>query len=154
MSLISAAGSYSGLPLVVSVSGNYVSTNFSISGSTITATISGAPVKVSGEAVRVSGQSMRITSAATVITAAQLTVTGASGGTAFGTNTVFRATVRYNPQQSGLMWLGSTTNPPVSGTGLVLSTGDSYTADVANTNLFMIIASISGEKASYIGTAY
>lgn len=155
MSLISPSISYSGSPLTVTfASGTAVSTTVTLSGATIN--ISGAPVKISGETVigKISGQPTTITSATSVITAAHLVVTAASGGTQLGSNTVFRATVRYNPSQSGFMWLGSTTNPPVSGTGLMLSTGDSYTADINNTNLLRIVATISGEKASYIGTVY
>ncbi len=53
-----------------------------------------------------------------------------------------------------VMYLGSTTDPPISGKGLRIVAGNGYTAEINNFNVFQVFAATSGEYLSYGGVQY
>jgi hypothetical protein len=116
-----------------------------------------SPVQTSGNttvalASGVSITAASIPSAANLRNRAILQCTSLSGGTVLLSGDCYRATIRSLPSQSGAMFVGSSTEPPFSGTGFYLATGEALTIDITNLASIRVFASLSGEKISYCGT--
>jgi hypothetical protein len=147
----------------VSVSGNVVvaSVTTDISGQTVYLASGQNSVQISGQLVvvsgivgaNVSGNVVRILPEGqnvTIRTASGLVCTSLSGGTVLPSLAADRITVRFDPDHSGRMYLGSTTNPPFSGMGFKLAPGDGITLQVSNANTLQVFATTSGEQVSFI----
>lgn len=131
-----------------------------VSGETVTvagsisASVSGQPVKVSGETVLA-----KATALTTGRTRADLAVTAASGGVALASGDVISCTVKMHLKgsgqvsQSGMVWIGIS-EAPSSGVGFALYPGDSLTIPIDNMNKVRACALLSGETITYIGSQY
>lgn len=142
----------------VTISGNAVT----ISGNSITVSgpvlISGQVVNASGTVVNISGatvNTINIGLSTTVIrTASGVKCTSLSGGVAFPSLVGDRVVITANSDNSGKIYLGSTTNPPFSGHGLHMGAGATQSFTVTNANVFQAFASTSGDIVSVIVEDY
>ena len=132
----------------------------------VTVDISGDPVtvsgnvvvvsstSVSGNAVNISGNTVIVvgaSSSTTVIrTASGTKCTSLSGGVQLASLSGDRIIIKANQDNSGRIYLGSTTNPPFSGMGLQLAAGQSEKFEVTNSDVFRAFASASGDVVSYV----
>jgi hypothetical protein len=132
---------------VISVSGNAIS----VSGNMVN--VSGQAARISGETVSVSGiVQQRIPTA--MRTRALLQCTSLSGGTQLLSGDVKIATLINAGTSGTVMYIGSTTDPPFSGKGIILAAGNGYTLEIDNFNRLWSFAATSGQFLSYGGVAY
>jgi hypothetical protein len=115
--------------------------------------VSGQAARISGETVSVSGiVQQRIPTA--MRTRALLQCTSLSGGTQLLSGDVKIATLINAGTSGTVMYIGSTTDPPFSGKGIILAAGNGYTLEIDNFNRLWSFAATSGQFLSYGGVAY
>jgi|SRR5688500_6645902 len=130
------------------VSGN---NSVQISGQSVT--VSG-PVLISGQVVNISGTTVSTSviglSTTVIRTASGTKCTSLSGGVQLPSLVGDRIIVKANQDNSGRIYLCSTTNPPFSGMGLQMAAGQSESFAVTNADIFRVFASASGDVVSFI----
>ncbi len=114
-----------------------------------TVSVSGV-VSVSGNAVQNSGQSVNVIALNNIrVSGSPLTITGASGGIALP-NVTSKSVLVTNHSGNADMYLGSATDVPYSGFGYMFMGSTSVSVDVANPSTVLLVATTSGQKASYV----
>lgn len=144
----------SGTVVFAYISGGNINAQLA-SGSTVTALVSGQTVTISNPS-QVSGQIVYTQRLAPTIlrTRPVLTVPSNSGGTALQSGDIFRLTVEFPQDQQGVVYVGSETDPPFSGKGIILVPGGSWTFETDNFDRIRVFASQSGAKVAYAGEQY
>lgn len=115
--------------------------------------ISGEAVKISGEVVKISGQVVDLKAPTAIKTSGLFTVTGASGGANLYSGAVVSATVKALSGNSGDIFVGGSGYKPYSGYGFLLEPGEAVNLDVDNFGEIWVVATVSGDKVTYLGVA-
>ena len=122
-----------------------------ISGQPITLASGQNIVLVSGQTVFLaSGRNEVIPAVPTQVltTNTNVNISAASGGTRLSNVPCITATIRYNPGQSGFMYMAGQADPPFSGKGLLMQPGEFVTLNINNLNAVRMFATTSGDRIS------